>query len=228
VIPPPPRPATDLELQLREWKRKFEERVQEAKDRKASIAVFQKLLVATRRYHQLNVQMQGIEKELQREEADRLKEKQLRDKLEQLKEDGKRQLNEQERQLSAEYEGKRLERDRLLNQKKSTQVEIENCRSRHELKKEDCANRVRQAEAELTKQKLEIEELRATIEDMSATLRVDAAVMAERGEPELPKPRRPPPAPPQQTALRVPAERRAKLDDLWKAAQATAMTHAPR
>jgi hypothetical protein len=97
TIPPPPKPVTDLELEVREWKRKLAERRRDCKDRKASIAIFQKLLAGSRRYHQLTVQLQGIEQELHREESERIKEKQLRDKLELLKEDGKRQLNEQKR-----------------------------------------------------------------------------------------------------------------------------------
>jgi DNA repair exonuclease SbcCD ATPase subunit len=192
-FPRPPRPVADLELEVREWSRKVSEKLRESDDRKASIAIYQNLIVATRKYHQLNVQRQGIEAELERENAERIREKQLREKLEHLKEEGKRQLNDQERKLSEAFGRKRMERDQLLSQRKSLQIEIEKRQSAFELARDAARNKMQEYQETMGQQNAEIEELERKLTAMKAALRLDQAVNTQKpNRAEMAAPRLPP------------------------------------
>ena len=229
VIAKRPKKWTHLENQIRELNRQLSDKKQQSEDQKAAIAIYRKLVAAQRKYHQLGVQMKGIEAEIQRENDERLHEQKLRDDLVELKEKSKRALNERESQLRKAYEEKRLERERIERQKKHIQMEIENAKLKADSAAEDFEARVRESQAVLERQTKEIAELQSKVTVMELSLRFEKETNTEPERPpvfELDPPRKPAP-PPSFTSVssHAPSSRTsstaARLDALWQAAKET-------
>jgi chromosome segregation ATPase len=219
-IPKPLITSSALEIEVTEWKQRLSERRKQFDDRTASIAIYTKLLAAKSKYHQLNVQMKGINAEIDKEQSERIREQELRENLAQLKENWKRELNSQESKLRSIYEKKKRTRDELLKEKSTLQSEIEAQYSSYERGREAAHSHVAEHKETIDRQQSEIEDLQRNRDLLRSLLRFDSECQTEK-EPippdRLDKPREMPVGP----APRI-SNARAKLDDLWQRAQDTA------
>ena len=224
TVPKKPKKWTHLENQVRELTRQLSDKKRQSEEQKAAISIYRKLVAAQRKYHQLGVQMKGIEAEIQRENDERMHEQELRDQLVNMKEQAKRDLNEREVQMRQAYEAKKLERDKIERQKKNLQVEMENAKLKTESAQEEATVRVRDCEETLARQAKEIEELQHKVTVMELSLRFEKETNTEQERPqifELDPPRKPAPQVPTAPTSSRTSSTAAKLDALWQAAKET-------
>ena len=224
IVPKQPKKWTHLENQVRELTRQLSDKKRQSEEQKAAISIYRKLLAAQRKYHQLGVQMKGIEAEIQRENDERMHEQELRDQLVNMKEQAKRDLNEREVQMRQAHEAKKLERDKIERQKKNLQVEIENAKLKTESAQEEATVRIRDCEETLARQAKEIEELQHKVTVMELSLRFEKETNTEQERPqifELDPPRKPAPQVPTAPTSSRTSSTAAKLDALWQAAKET-------
>jgi chromosome segregation ATPase len=236
AFPKHPQPNTDLELKYRRLSEKLREKDRQKEERLAAISIFQKVATFQKKYRQLQTQMKGIEEEVERANAERRQEQELRGILSKLQETGQKRLAEEEAKLRTVYESKRRERDGVLRKKTLLMNEIDELKRGVVNARENLQNELREKEDTLRERKAEIERLKEVKSEMQRLQRFDKEVacsLAEEvqvervAEVRVDSPRRAPPgsgASPSQ--LKVDAI--ARLQELMQAAQQTAREHEVR
>lgn len=230
IIPLPPSTWPKLETQVKELNGILKEKIHQSEEQKAAISIFRKLSAAQRKYHQLDVQMKGIEAEIEKENEERMREQKLRAQLVDMKDELKRRMNEKESELREVYEARKLERDRLIRQKKNLQIDIENTKSRTEMMEEEAKAELHEYAETVKRQNEDIEELRERARTMEAMLRFDKETNTEQERPrilEFEVPKKPPPvtmATPS-AILSSGSSTASKLDALWAAAKEAIKDH---
>ncbi|KAH0789559.1 hypothetical protein GPJ56_006525 [Histomonas meleagridis] len=165
----------------------------EIEDREATISIFTKMIKSTKLLNALQAQWKGIEEEQKREAEDRQREDDLRNQLAQLQEFGLRKSNQKENKLKKSFEAKKLERDSLLKQEKSIQIEISTLQEKVKLSKDNASAEIEELQQKLNAQNEEIENMRNIIQNLENGLVFDKETNTEFQTQTLPTQFAPPP-----------------------------------
>lgn len=174
------------EKKLKKLQSQYSQQQNQVKEHEAAQSIFEKLIVAYQKSHELEMKRKAIEDNQKAEQKERQKEEELKLAYKEIQEKGKKTIQEEEKKLKRAYEDLLNERNNISQQVNSIQIQLEKYSTLVQQTNDSMQEKINQYENTIQKQESEIQSLKEELAMLESLQRKSISVNTEKVEKKIP------------------------------------------